>query len=162
MVPSGPSARPAGPACARDVSSHRARPSQLFRYHLVAFLTSLRAAHGGGDKQLTDDDMVRWANEKVAGSGSASTMRDFHDKTLASGIFLIDLLAAIEPRSVNREHVTPGATAEEQALNAKYAISAARKIGCALFLLHEDIVDVRPKMILSFVASVMAVAMSKS
>ena len=145
-----------------DTCHLTAPPRQLFRYHLVAFLTSLRAAHGGGDKQLTDDDMVRWANEKVAGSGSASTMRDFHDKTLSTGIFLIDLLAAIEPRSVNREHVTPGATADEQALNAKYAISAARKIGCALFLLHEDIVDVRPKMILSFVASVMAVAMSKS
>ena len=75
------------------------------------------------------------------------------------GLFLIDLLAAVEPRCVDRQHVTPGGTPDEQALNAKYAISCARKLGCSLFLLHEDIVDVRPKMLLSFVASVMAASL---
>ena len=82
-------------------------------------------------------------------------MRDLHDKSLSSGLFLIELLAAVEPRCVDRALVTPGVTEEEQKLNAKYAISSARKIGCTLFLLWEDIVDVRPKMILTFVATVM-------
>ena len=65
------------------------------------------------------------------------------------------MLAAVEPRCVDRALVTPGVTEEEQKLNAKYAISSARKLGCTLFLLWEDIVDVRPKMILTFVATVM-------
>ena len=129
---------------------------QLFRYHLVAFLTALRKKAGGADTELDDSDMIRWANERVKGGGSPHVMRDFHDKSLASGLFLIDLLAAVEPRCVDRQHVTPGATPEEQALNAKYAISCARKLGCSLFCTWEDIVDVKPKMLLSFVATVMS------
>ena len=119
-------------------------------------------------------------------------MRDLHDKSLSSGLFLIELLAAVEPRCVDRALVTPGVTEEEQKLNAKYAISSARKIGCTLFLLWEDIVEVtrtlalpltltpslpnsnpdpnpnpnprpeqvRPKMLLSFLATVMAAAVA--
>ena len=52
-----------------------------------------------------------------------------------------------------------GADEEERKLNAKYAISAARKLGCSVFVLWEDIVEVRPKMVLSFVAAVMAFAL---
>ena len=83
-------------------------------------------------------------------------MRDFGDKSLSNGLFLIDLLAAVEPRCIDRTHVTPGATDDEKALNAKYAISSARKLGCSLFCTYEDIVEVKPKMMLSFVATVMS------
>lgn len=72
-----------------------------------------------------------------------------------AGLFLIELLAAVEPRCVDRALLTAGGTADEKKLNAKYAISSARKIGCSLFLLWEDIVEVKPKMILTFVAAVM-------
>ena len=41
--------------------------------------------------------------------------------------------------------------------NAKYAISMARKLGATIFLLPEDIVEVKPKMILTFIGSLMAV-----
>jgi len=137
---------------------------QLFRYHLVGFLTSLRKAGSGSGAALSDDDIARWASDQVASSSSTTspppTMRDFHDKSLASGLFLIELLAAVEPRCIDRSLVTAGGTEEERMMNAKYAISAARKLGCSLFLLWEDIVEVRPKMILSFVASVMATALS--
>ena len=54
--------------------------------------------------------------------------------------------------------MTAGETEEEQKLNAKYAISSARKLGCTRFLLREDIVEVKPKMILSFLATVMSFA----
>jgi plastin-1 len=40
-------------------------------------------------------------------------------------------------------------------LNAKLAISVARRLGCCIFLLCEDIVQVNPKMILTFVGSLM-------
>eukprot|EP00966_Prymnesium_polylepis_P244904 5664811-Prymnesium_polylepis.1 len=43
-----------------------------------------------------------------------------------------------------------GGTDEEgRRMNAKYAISSARKLGCSVFVLWEDIVDVRPTMVLS-------------
>jgi len=41
--------------------------------------------------------------------------------------------------------------------NAKYAISMARKLGATIFLLPEDIVEVKNKMILTFIGSLMAV-----
>jgi len=37
-------------------------------------------------------------------------------------------------------------------LNAKYAISCARKIGACVFLTPEDIVEVKTKMIMTFVS----------
>ena len=85
----------------------------------------------------------------------ALRMRDLHDKSLASGLFLIALLRSIEPRVIDNTLVCAGESDDEKKLNAKYAISSARKLGCTLFLLWEDIVDVRPKMILTFVATVM-------
>ena len=44
----------------------------------------------------------------------------------------------------------------DKELNAKYAISCARRMGALVFMLWEDIVEVRPKMVLSFLATVMA------
>jgi len=43
--------------------------------------------------------------------------------------------------------------------NRDSACSCARKLGCCVFCLPEDLVEVRPKMILSFVAAVMAYAL---
>ncbi|KAL1508672.1 hypothetical protein AB1Y20_004767 [Prymnesium parvum] len=135
---------------------------QLMRYHLVSFLERLRKNTSlAGGAALTDSDIAVWANDTVRASGSKNTIRDFSDKSLSTGLFLIDLLAAVEPRCVDRGQVMPGATAKEQELNAKYAISSARKLGCSVFLLWEDIVEVRPKMVLSFIAAVMAFALEK-
>jgi len=135
---------------------------QLMRSHLVGFLESLRKnSTQAGGKPLSDADIVAWANQAVASSGASSTMRDLNDKSLSSGIFLIDLLGAVETRCVDRAQVLSGGNEEERKLNAKYAISSARKLGCSVFVLWEDIVEVRPKMILSFVAAVMAFALEK-
>jgi len=126
---------------------------QMMRFHLIEVLASLRKPD---EPRITDSELVQWANHKVSTSGRNSRIRDLGDKAIDSGVFLLDLLAAVEPRCVNRELVTPGETAKDKKLNAKYAISCARKLGCSIFLLWEDVTEVRPKMVLSFVASVMA------
>lgn len=79
--------------------------------------------------------------------------------------------------------VNGAASESESLLNASYAISVARKLGCTIFLLPEDIIEVRtacmfvnlaqlcndidcvnsirqtnPKLVLTFLASIMAVA----
>jgi hypothetical protein len=58
----------------------------------------------------------------------------------------------IEPRAVEWEVVNREENHEAHMLNAKYCISAARKIGACVFLTPEDIVEVKSKMILTFVA----------
>ena len=84
----------------------------------------------------------------------APKMLNFKDKTLANGVFFLELLAAVEPRSISWEIATAGETPENRINNARYAISSARKIGACVFLTHEDIVEVKSKMILTFVASI--------
>ncbi|CAI9756139.1 unnamed protein product [Fraxinus pennsylvanica] len=59
-------------------------------------------------------------------------------------------VVALEPRVVNWNLVTKGETNDEKRLNATYIISVARKLGCSIFLLPEDIMQVNQKMILSF------------
>ncbi|XP_010436678.1 PREDICTED: fimbrin-5-like [Camelina sativa] len=62
---------------------------------------------------------------------------------------------AVEPRVVNWSLVTNGETEEDKKLNATYIISVARKLGCSIFLLPEDIIEVNQKMMLILAASIM-------
>jgi plastin-1 len=128
----------------------------MMRFHVISILKGLSAK---GGKEITDADIVEWANTTVRNAGKSSKMDNFKDPSLRNGRFLIDLLAAIRPRAVNYDLVTDGVSDQDATQNAKYAISIARKLGCTIFLLPEDIVEVKPKMILTFVGAVMAVAL---
>jgi len=129
---------------------------QLMRAHVVSILKGLSAKQGG---QVTDQDIIRWANDTVKNSGKSSKMDHFQDPSLKTGVFFIELLSAVRPGVIDDSLVTDGSSDESATQNAKYAISVARKIGCTIFLLPEDIVEVKPKMILTFVGSIMAVAL---
>jgi plastin-1 len=129
---------------------------QLMRFHTFKFLAEVQAKKFGG-KEVTDDMIVQWANDRVASANRTTKMTSFKDPTLSNAIFFMDLLFAVESRIINWDFVTPGDTKENSLLNAKYAISVARKLGAVVFLLPEDIVEVKPKMILTFVASIMSI-----
>lgn len=45
---------------------------------------------------------------------------------------------------------------QEKVANAKYAISMARKIGARVYALPEDITEVKPKMVMTVFACLMA------
>ncbi|KAL2238490.1 fimbrin-2 [Sesamum indicum] len=126
---------------------------QLMRYNMLQLLKNLRFhSHG---KEITDADILEWANSKVRNSGSQSRMDSFKDKSLSDGIFFLELLSAVHPRSVNWSLVTKGLSEEEKKMNATYIISIARKLGCSIFLLPEDIIEVNQKMMLTLTASIM-------
>ncbi|KAJ2486348.1 fimbrin [Coemansia sp. RSA 2050] len=123
---------------------------QLMRANIVQTLASL-SAHG---REVTDRDMVAWANKVVAGRSPA--IRAFGDQSLASGHYLLNVLDGMKPGIVDPALVAEARTDEERKRNAQYAISIARKLGATIFLLPEDIVEVKPKMILTFIGSLMA------
>ncbi|XP_021301076.1 fimbrin-2 [Herrania umbratica] len=126
---------------------------QLMRYNILQLLKNLRFhSHG---KEITDVDILRWANTKVSNCGNQSRMDSFKDKSLSDGIFFLELLSAVQPRSVNWSLVTKGVTDEQKKMNGTYIISIARKLGCSIFLLPEDITEVNQKMILTLTASIM-------
>lgn len=130
---------------------------QLMRYHMLKFLASLSQ----NGKQVTDKDIVTWCNTTVQKSGKKGTINGFSDGSLSTGVYFINLLAGVKPDIVDWDLVTEGNMDDDKLLNAKYAVSLARKIGCVIFLLPEDIVEVRPKMCLTFGAAVMAEGMAR-
>jgi plastin-1 len=84
-------------------------------------------------------------------------MREFKDKDLSTSLYIFDLLTALQPQSVNMTLVTAGDSEENKKKNAQYAISCARKMGCTVFLLPEDIVEVNPKMMMTYFGAIMSI-----
>ncbi|THU67657.1 hypothetical protein C4D60_Mb05t27020 [Musa balbisiana] len=126
---------------------------QLMRYNILQLLKNLR--FHSREKEIKDIDILNWANDRVKNSGRHSRMDSFKDRSLSSGIFFLDLLSAVEPRVVNWSLVTKGERDDEKKMNASYIISVARKLGCSVFLLPEDILEVNQKMMLTLTASIM-------
>ncbi|GFR47889.1 hypothetical protein Agub_g9699, partial [Astrephomene gubernaculifera] len=120
--------------------------------------------------------VLAWANAKLTEAAAAAysatssasptapstapscfpPLASFSDPRLAAGAVLLRLLAAIRPRAVKPQFVLPGRTAEERESNAKYLLSCARKVGCVIFLVWEDVVAARPNLLLLLLASFMA------
>jgi len=133
---------------------------QLMRYHLLKFLSSISA----DGKPITDKDVLAWCNQRIQNSDldKKPQINSFSDDSLKDGLYFIHLVGAVEPDIVNWELVTVGGSDEDQLLNARYAISLARKMGAIVFLLPEDIQEVRNKMCMTFCAAVMAESYKRS
>jgi len=125
---------------------------QLMRHHV---LTTLKEVGGGAP--VSEEAMITWSNGLVKKHGKSSSMANFKDASLKTSIFFLDLLDAIRPGCVDQSVIIKSPSDEDCMANAKYSISMARKLGATIFLLPEDIVEVKPKMILTFVGSLMAV-----
>jgi len=123
---------------------------QMMRFNVLSILNAL-----GGGKKISDGEIIAWANGKVSGKGIK--ISSFHDPSLKSGVYIIELIEAVRPGSVDYNLVERGSDDKAHLLNAKYAISMARKIGAVVFALPEDIVEAKNKMIMTLVASLMAV-----
>ncbi|KAJ3428611.1 fimbrin-1 [Anaeramoeba flamelloides] len=127
---------------------------QLMRFHVMEILKKLKVLKG---TRVDDSSMVKWGNAKVTNSGKNSSIKSFRDKGLSSGLFIIDLIYSINTRAVNYNYVSDGNSNEEKLNNARYAISLTRKLGGTVFLLPEDIIEVKDKMILTLVGELMRI-----
>jgi len=106
-------------------------------------------------KRLNEGDILAWANNMLDISGSQRRITSFRDAELSNSLALLDLLKSIEPHAVQEKHIKPGVTVTEKELNAKYVLSVARKLGATIFIIWEDITEVKPKMLLLLIASFM-------
>ncbi|SCV04447.1 LAMI_0H16204g1_1 [Lachancea mirantina] len=125
---------------------------QLMRRNIVNTMKTLQT----DGREMTDGQILKWAQEQVAKGGKSSTVRSFSDPNLSSAHFLLDVLNGIAPGYVDYELVTSGTSDDDKYANARLAISIARKLGALIWLVPEDINEVRPRLILTFVASLMA------
>ncbi|KAM8834452.1 plastin-3-like [Synchiropus picturatus] len=124
---------------------------QLMRRYTLQILEDL-----GDGQKVNDNFIVKWVNQTLAEAGKTSNIQNFKDKNISSSIAVLDLIDAIEPKSINQDLVKTGALSEDDKLeNAKYAISMARKIGARVYALPEDLVEVKPKMVMTVFACLM-------
>lgn len=127
---------------------------QLMRRDITMTLSAL--AQRLGKREITDAEMVRWANDMSRKGGQSSSIRSFKDSAIGTGVFLLDVLNGMKSSYVDYELVTPGRTDEEAYLNAKLSISIARKMGATIWLVPEDICQVRSRLVTTFIGSLMA------
>lgn len=122
---------------------------QLMRKDITLTLSSL--AQKLGKKDITDAEMVRWGNDMSKKGGRNSTIRSFKDPAIGSGVFLLDVLNGMKSSYVDYDIVTPGRSDEEAYMNAKLSISIARKLGATIWLVPEDICQVRSRLVTTFI-----------
>lgn len=125
---------------------------QLMRAYTLSILTQL--ADSGSP--IVEKEIVSWVNSKLANGGKKSSIRSFQDSSISDAKVVIDLIDAIKPGAINYDLVKQGSTEEEKLANAKYAISMSRKAGARVYALPEDITEVKPKMVMTVFACLMA------
>jgi len=97
---------------------------------------------------MDEAKVLEWANSRIT-----TKFASFKDPVLKTSKPLFEILASIEPRSLDKDNVKEGLTPEDVELNAKYVISVARRLGATCFLVWEDIKDAKPGMLMTFIAS---------
>ncbi|EGC34278.1 actin bundling protein [Dictyostelium purpureum] len=128
---------------------------QLMRAHVLSVLTQI----SGSDKPIGDGEIVEWTNQALKGAGK-KTISGFKDQYIASGIPILDFIEIIRPGTIDPSLVTSSGSEADNLLNAKLAVSSARKVGAVVFALPEDIVEVKPKMVMTIFAGLIAVQRS--
>ncbi|GLI80640.1 fimbrin [Penicillium ochrochloron] len=127
---------------------------QLMRRDITRTLSAL--AQRLGKREITDQEMIRWANDMSKSGGQTSAIRSFKDPSIGTGCFLLDVLNGMKSSYVDYDLVTPGRSDEDAYANAKLSISIARKMGATIWLVPEDICQVRSRLVLTFIGSLMA------
>ncbi|EDV21962.1 Fimbrin [Trichoplax sp. H2] len=130
---------------------------QMMREYTLALLAKL--VHS--DKPISDSEIIDWVNSKLKKARKTSAISSFKDPSISTSLAVIDLVDAIVPGSVDYNIVNSGQTEMEKQLNAQYAVTMARRIGAAVFALPADLIEIKPKMVLTIFASLQTAALQK-
>merc|ERR1712223_109760 len=127
---------------------------QLMRSYTLNMLSNLPQSNKNG--KVVESEIIKWANNKLREAGKTSQISGFQDQSISTGLPLIDLIDAIKPGSINYDLVLAAEEDEDKVANAKYGISMARRLGARVYALPEDIVEVKPKMVMTVFAVLMS------
>ncbi|XP_071293750.1 plastin-1 isoform X1 [Agelaius tricolor] len=124
---------------------------QLMRRYTLNVLSDL----GEGEK-VNDEIIIKWVNQTLAKANKKTSIISFKDRSISTSLPVLDLIDAIAPKAVRPEMVKREDLSYQDKLNnAKYAISVARKIGARIYALPDDLVEVKPKMVMTVFACLM-------
>ena len=128
--------------------------------HILAIVWQLMRAHTLkiiGEK--SEEELISWANSRVS---EGRRIKSLKEKKLNDGLFWIELLSSIEKRCIRWELVVKeNLSDKDREMNAKYALSVARGLGAMIFVVWEDITEVKSKLLLTFLASLYDVAQTR-
>ena len=109
--------------------------------------------------EKSEEELISWANEKIS---EGRRIKSLKDKKLNDGLFWIELLESIKPKCIRWDLVVKENLSEkDKEMNAKYALSVARGLGAMIFVVWEDITEVKSKLLLTFLASLYDVAKTR-
>ncbi|XP_006731836.1 plastin-1 [Leptonychotes weddellii] len=130
---------------------------QLMRRYTLNVLSDL----GEGEK-VNDEIIIKWVNQTLKSAKKNTSISNFKDKSISTSLPVLDLIDAIAPNAVRQEMIKRDNLSEEDKLNnAKYAISVARKIGARIYALPDDLVEVKPKMVMTVFACLMGKGLNR-
>jgi len=120
---------------------------QLMRAYTLKLLSEI----SGDGKAVSDQDIVNFVNEKLK-ANDKKTITGFKDDYISTSRPILHLVDIIKPGTINWGEVNEANDDDEKLANAKYAVSMSRKINAGVYALPEDIVEVKPKMLLTIFA----------
>ncbi|NXI69218.1 PLSI protein, partial [Anseranas semipalmata] len=130
---------------------------QLMRRYTLNVLSDL----GEGEK-VNDEIIIKWVNQTLLNANKKTSITSFKDQSISTSLPVLDLIDAIAPKAVRPEMIKREDLSYEDKLNnAKYAISVARKIGARIYALPDDLVEVKPKMVMTVFACLMGRGLNK-
>ncbi|KAK1162577.1 plastin-1-like [Acipenser oxyrinchus oxyrinchus] len=131
---------------------------QIMRRYTLTVLSDL----GGGEK-VNDEIIINWVNATLVAAKKKTAIKSFKDKSICTSLPVLDLISAIAPNAIREEMVRrdDDLSDEDKLNNAKYAISVSRKIGARVYALPEDLVEVKPKMVMTVFACLMGRGLNK-
>ncbi|XP_039459226.1 plastin-1-like [Oreochromis aureus] len=134
---------------------------QLMRRYTVQVLSDL-----GDGERVVDQIILDWVNKMLSQNGKDTQISSFKDNLISTSLPVIDLIDVIAPGMVKFHVVARGENGvlkkDDKINNAKYAISLARKIGARVYALPDDLVEVKPKMVMTVFACLMGHGMKKA
>ena len=125
---------------------------QLMKAYTLSVLTGLTNT----GCPIVDKEIVAWVNNKLLQGNKTSSIRGFSDASISDARVVADLIDCISPRMINYDLIKSVDDYEDRLSNAKYVVSMARKIGARVYALPEDIAQVKPKMVMTLFATLMA------
>ncbi|PAA63269.1 hypothetical protein BOX15_Mlig009179g2 [Macrostomum lignano] len=127
---------------------------QLMRAYTLAILSKLAGSAAAG-KRIDERAIIAWANQRLERGGKSGRLASFQDLAIADARLVLDLIDCLRPGSVNYANVLEGTTEAERLQNAKLAINLGWRAGAKIYALPEDIVEVKPKMVMTIFACLM-------
>ncbi|XP_076451114.1 plastin-1-like [Babylonia areolata] len=122
---------------------------QLMRAYTLAILSKITE----NNKPIQDSEIIAWVNSKLKKEDRIS---GFNDSKLKDGVIVGRVIDSIKVGIVNWDNISADAHSDKELLtNARYVLGLARKIGAGVYALPEDIVEVKPKMLLTIFACLM-------